>query len=114
MFWRATTSGWPTPRRSPAGIPGNQLPLPLVLRAPGRHPCRPPVTWALAGAKADERDVLLDLFDTEPRLLTDRPGQTILADQSYRRREFEHQLTDKGTRLLIPAYRNRKPRSFRP
>ena len=69
-----------------------------------------PITWALAGAKTDERDVLLDLLETEPDLLTHRPGQTILADKGYQRREFEHRLADHGVRLLIPAYRNQKPR----
>ncbi|TQS44092.1 IS982 family transposase [Cryptosporangium phraense] len=31
------------------------------------------------------------------------PGQWILADKGYQRREFAHQLTDHGLQLLIPA-----------
>ena len=69
-----------------------------------------PVSWAIAGAKADERDVLLDMLDLEPYLLAARPGQTILADKGYTRAEFEHALAARGAQLLIPAYRNRKAR----
>jgi hypothetical protein len=69
-----------------------------------------PVSWALAGAKADERDVLLDMLDIEPHLLAHRPGQTILADKGYTRREFETALADRGANLIIPAYRGRPPR----
>jgi hypothetical protein len=34
-----------------------------------------PVAFALAGAKADERDILLAIFTAEPRLVATRPGQ---------------------------------------
>jgi hypothetical protein len=48
-----------------------------------------PVTFALTGAKADEREVLLDLLAVEPELVAARPGQTLLADKHCSGREFE-------------------------
>jgi hypothetical protein len=33
-----------------------------------------PSAFALTGAKADERETLLDLLDAEPELLATRPG----------------------------------------
>lgn len=41
-----------------------------------------PVTFALTGAKADEREVLLNMFDVEPQLVADRPGQIIIGDKN--------------------------------
>ena len=35
-----------------------------------------PVAFALTGAKADERETLLGMFEVEPQLVADRPGQT--------------------------------------
>jgi hypothetical protein len=48
-----------------------------------------PVAFALTGAKADERQVLLDLLGVEPELVATRPGQTLLADKHDYGREFE-------------------------
>lgn len=42
-----------------------------------------PVALALTEAKAVEREVLLDTFATEPKLLRSRPGQSLLADKNY-------------------------------
>lgn len=42
-----------------------------------------PVTFALTGAKADERETLLDLLAAEPDPLADRPGQTLIGDKNY-------------------------------
>jgi len=69
-----------------------------------------PITFALAGAKHDDREVLTDLFDREPHLLTHRPGQTIIADKGYTSRDLDQALADRGATLLRPAYRNRAPR----
>jgi hypothetical protein len=69
-----------------------------------------PITWALAGAKLDEREVMTAIFDREPQLLTHRPGQTIIADRGYTSICFEADLAARGTSLLMPAYRNRRPR----
>ncbi len=48
-----------------------------------------PVAVALVGAKADERQVLLDLLATEPQPVAARPGQVLLADKHYYGDEFE-------------------------
>ncbi len=53
-----------------------------------------PITFALTGAKADERETLLDIFATEPELVSSRPGQTLIGDKNYFGREFEAQLAD--------------------
>jgi Transposase DDE domain len=70
-----------------------------------------PVAVALTGAKADERQVLLDLLAVEPRLVAARPGQVLLADKHYYGREFERVLAELGLRLLRPA---RKGEAERP
>jgi hypothetical protein len=62
-----------------------------------------PVGFALAGAKADERQVLLGLLAADPALLATRPGQTIIADKHYYGRGFEAELAGLGARLLRPA-----------
>jgi len=62
-----------------------------------------PVGFALTGAKADERQVLLDLLHDDPTLAASRPGQILIADKNYYGRDFEANLTDKGIRLLRRA-----------
>jgi hypothetical protein len=62
-----------------------------------------PVGFALSGAKADERQVLLGIFDADPGLLAQRPGQTLIADKNYYGATFEAALGDAGARLLRPA-----------
>jgi Transposase DDE domain len=62
-----------------------------------------PVAFALADAKAVDREVLLDMLAIEPQLLTARPGQVLLADKNYYGRQFEQQLGELGVRLLRPA-----------
>ncbi|MFF4830127.1 IS982 family transposase [Streptomyces sp. NPDC001312] len=62
-----------------------------------------PVAFALTGAKADERETLLDLLDAEPELVATRPGQTLIGDKNYFGRDFEHRLAEHGIRLLRPA-----------
>src|SRR5829696_2132398 len=62
-----------------------------------------PVAFALAGAKAVERDVLLDLLAAESQLVAERPGQTLLADKHYYGHQFEAVLGGLGVRLLRPA-----------
>jgi hypothetical protein len=61
-----------------------------------------PVGAALTGAKADERQVLLDIR-TDPTLAGHRPGQTLIADKNYYGRDFEAALTHTGVHLLRPA-----------
>ncbi|MGW1048193.1 IS982 family transposase [Streptomyces sp. NPDC002521] len=62
-----------------------------------------PVAFALTGAKADERETLLDLLAVEPQLTAERPGQTLIGDKNYFGREFEQQLAELNIRLLRPA-----------
>jgi hypothetical protein len=62
-----------------------------------------PVAFALTGAKADEREVLLAMFTTEPGLVTSRPGQILIGDKNYYGAAFEAALAVAGIRLLRPA-----------
>jgi hypothetical protein len=77
-----------------------------------------PVGFALSGAKADERDVLLGLLDADPMLTTGRCGQTVIADRHYYGRQFEATLAGHGITLLRPARAGETPRPgarlFRP
>jgi hypothetical protein len=62
-----------------------------------------PVAVALVGAKADERQVLLDLLTVEAELVAARPGQLLIADKHYYGGQFERLLAGLGLRLLRPA-----------
>ncbi len=62
-----------------------------------------PVGFALAGAKADERQVLLGIFDADPSLVTARPGQILIGDKNYYGHDFEAALAGAGLTLLRPA-----------
>ena len=55
-----------------------------------------PVAFALTGATADERQVLLDILAVEPDLVAARPGQLLLADKNYYGAEFEGRLVGLG------------------
>ena len=59
-----------------------------------------PIAFALAGAKADERDVCLDMIAHGDLA---RPGQTLIADKGYRSAAFEEQLCAAGITLIRPA-----------
>jgi hypothetical protein len=77
-----------------------------------------PVAVALTGAKADERQVLLDLLTVEPELVAGRPGQVLIADKNYYGGEFERLLGELGLRLVRPARKDEAERAgaslFRP
>jgi hypothetical protein len=62
-----------------------------------------PVGFALAGANADERQVLLGILAADPALVATRPGQTLIADKHYYGRGFQAELVAQGVRLLRPA-----------
>jgi Transposase DDE domain len=62
-----------------------------------------PIAFALTGAKADERQVLLDLLAAEPELVAARPEQVLLADKHYFGDQFERVLAGLDLRLLRPA-----------
>ncbi len=70
-----------------------------------------PVGFALSGAKADERQVLLGIFDADPGLLADRPGQILIGDKNYYGRDFEAALDQAGVRLLRPARKGEPDRA---
>jgi hypothetical protein len=53
----------------------------------------------LTRAKADERQVLLDLLHDDPALAASRPGQILLADKNYYGRDFEASIAGAGIRL---------------
>ena len=62
-----------------------------------------PVGFALTGAKADERQTLLGIFEADPGLITTRPGQALTGDKNYYGATFESALAGAGLRLLRPA-----------
>ena len=70
-----------------------------------------PVGFALTGAKADERQVLLGIFDADPGLVADRPGQILIGDKNYYGRDFEAALDQAGVRLLRPARKGEPDRA---
>jgi hypothetical protein len=70
-----------------------------------------PVGFAITGAKADERQTLLGIFDADPTLVADRRGQTIIADKNYYGRDFEDTLTQAGLDLLRPARKGEAERA---
>jgi hypothetical protein len=77
-----------------------------------------PVAFALAGAKADERDVLAGMLAASPELAASRPGQTLIGDKNYYGATFEAGIAAAGIRLLRPARKGEPPRAsahlFRP
>jgi hypothetical protein len=69
-----------------------------------------PVAFALANPKADEREVLVSIFDVEPALLAERPGQLLIVDKGYRDAQTEAVLAARGVRLLRLAFANEPSR----
>jgi hypothetical protein len=72
-----------------------------------------PVGFALTGAKADERQVLLDMLHADPTL-TDRSHQLMIGDKNYYGREFEATLPEAGIQLLRPARKGQTERAAAP
>ena len=62
-----------------------------------------PIGYALTGAKADERQVLLDLINDDPHLAASRPGQILIGNKNYFGAEFEASLAQRGIQLLRRA-----------
>jgi hypothetical protein len=69
-----------------------------------------PVGFALTGAKADERQVLLDIL-ADPMLTAGRPRQVIIGDKNYYGHDFETCLADGRICLLRPARQGEPARS---
>ena len=70
-----------------------------------------PVGFALTGAKADERHVLLDILRADPDLTAARPGQTVIGDKNYYGADFEATLADASLTLLRPARKGEPDRA---
>ncbi|WP_395111717.1 IS982 family transposase, partial [Actinomadura sp. SCN-SB] len=69
-----------------------------------------PITWALAGPKLDEREVVAAMIQVEPHLAADRPGLLLIADKGFRARWFEDELARHQITLLRPAMRSEPAR----
>ncbi|MCX4706845.1 hypothetical protein [Streptomyces sp. NBC_01373] len=69
-----------------------------------------PIAFVLTGAKADERETLLDLLAAECELLRERRGQTLIGAKNYFGRGFERELSERGVQLLRPARRGERER----
>jgi hypothetical protein len=70
-----------------------------------------PVMFAIAGAKADEREVLLGMLQADAALVSARPGQTVIGDKNYFGRDFEKQIADSDLALLRPVRKGEAPRA---
>lgn len=71
-----------------------------------------PLGWAITGAKADEREVLVDILYTTPALTSrTQPSVTIIGDKNYYGRDFETTLAEAGITLLRPARKGETPRT---
>src|SRR6266567_4439986 len=70
-----------------------------------------PVGFALTGAKADERQVLLGILDADPQLTTGRAGQILIGDKNYFGAGFETDLGRAGLTLLRPARKGETERA---
>jgi hypothetical protein len=62
-----------------------------------------PVMFAIAGAKADEREVLLAMLEIDAALVDGRPGQTVIGDKNYFGCDFEQAIADSDLALLRPV-----------
>ncbi|MEU1411868.1 IS982 family transposase [Streptomyces sp. NPDC005731] len=69
-----------------------------------------PIAFGLTGAKANERETLLDLLAAECELLRERQGQTLIGDKNYFGRDFERELSELGVQLLRPARKGERER----
>ena len=70
-----------------------------------------PVLFALAGAKADERQTLLDMLAAGSDVVDGHPGQTLIGDKNYFGRGFEDELAGRHLALLRPVRKGEAPRA---
>jgi hypothetical protein len=77
-----------------------------------------PVLFALAGAKADERETLLGMLEAGRDVADGHLGQTVIGDKNYFGRHFEADLTERELVLLRPVRKGEARRAgqhlFRP
>ena len=72
-----------------------------------------PVAFALTHPTTDEREVLVDLVELEPDILSHPDGVLLVADKGYRNAATEAWLNDRGVTLIRPAYKTEAPRPGR-
>jgi hypothetical protein len=70
-----------------------------------------PVLFALAGAKADEREVLLGMLEAGQDVVNDHPGQALIGDKNYFGRDFEADLAERDLALLRPVRKGESRRA---
>lgn len=70
-----------------------------------------PVGYAVTGAKADERQMLLSMLDAVPVAVP--AGQVIMADKGYNGAWLEDELNNGGVELIRPARKGETPRPGR-
>ena len=70
-----------------------------------------PVLFAIAGAKADERQTLLGMLEAGRDVAAARPGQTLIGDKNYFGEDFEAELTERHLALLRPVRKGEAPRA---
>ena len=69
-----------------------------------------PVGFALTGAKADERQTLLEIL-SDPEVSAGRDHQTVIGDKNYFGADFEATLAEAGIDLLRPARKGEPERA---
>ena len=70
-----------------------------------------PVLFALAGAKADERETLLGMLEAGRDVVDAHRGQTLIGDKNYFGRAFEADLTERELTLLRPVRKGEAKRA---
>jgi hypothetical protein len=72
-----------------------------------------PVAFALTNAKADEREVLVDLVTLQPNMFHHPDGLILVVDKGYRDRNTETWLNDSDITVVRPAYSTEPARDGR-
>ena len=70
-----------------------------------------PVLFAIAGAKADERQTLLGMLEAGRDVAAAHPGQTLIGDKNYFGTDFEAELAARHLVLLRPLRKGEAPRA---
>lgn len=71
-----------------------------------------PVMFAVAGAKACEREALLGMLKIDEALVAARPGQVLIGDKNYFGRAFEQEIADSNLALLRPVRKGEAGRAW--
>ena len=70
-----------------------------------------PVLFAIAGAKADERQTLLGMLEAGRDVMEEHLGQTVIGDKNYFGKDFEEELTERHLALLRPVRKGEATRA---